>query len=98
MSRNLAPGQELSGVVAGVARVAARLPCRQARGYRDGVVDFALPADLSFNRGPIADPEAFARDADARSWLFICGEDWAAMDEGMSYAQVQAAVPEAENI
>jgi hypothetical protein len=62
------------------------------------MVDFALPDDLSFNRGAIADPEAFARDAHAASWLYLCGEEWAAMDGGMSYAQVQAAVPEAENI
>jgi protein tyrosine phosphatase (PTP) superfamily phosphohydrolase (DUF442 family) len=60
--------------------------------------DFALPEDLSFNRGPIADPVAFAREAQASSWLFLCGDEWAAMDEGMSYAQVQAAVPVSENI
>jgi hypothetical protein len=62
------------------------------------MVDFALPADISFNRGAIADPQAFARDAHAASWLFLCGEDWAAADEGMSYAQVQDAVPESVNI
>jgi hypothetical protein len=59
---------------------------------------FEVPTDLSFNRGPIADPEDFARDAKAASWLFLCGEEFAAMDGGMSYAQVQAAVPESENI
>src|SRR5882672_5850028 len=59
---------------------------------------FELPADLTFNRGPIADPEAFARDVGAASWLFLCGEEFAAMDGGMSYTQVQAAVPESENI
>jgi hypothetical protein len=62
------------------------------------MADFEFPADLSFNRGPIADPEAFARDAGAASWLFLCGEEFAAMDGGMSYTQVQAAVPESENI
>jgi len=60
--------------------------------------DFEVPADLTFNRAPIADPAAFARDAGAASWLFLCGEEFAAMDGGMSYAQVQAAVPESENI
>jgi hypothetical protein len=59
---------------------------------------FELPDDLVFNRGPIADPEAFARDADAASWLFLCGDEFAAMDGGMSYAQVQAAVAQSENI
>jgi hypothetical protein len=62
------------------------------------VAGFELPEDLTFNRGPIADPEAFARDAGAASWLFLCGDEFAAMDGGMSYAQVQAAVPESENV
>jgi hypothetical protein len=59
---------------------------------------FEVPADLTFNRGPISDPEAFAREAGAASWLYLCGDEFAAMDGGMSYAQVQAAVPESENI
>ncbi|MEO5838888.1 MAG: hypothetical protein ABIQ73_00290 [Acidimicrobiales bacterium] len=59
---------------------------------------FEVPADLRFNRGAIADPAAFARDASAASWLFLCGEQFATMDGGMSYAQVQAAVAESENI
>ncbi len=62
------------------------------------MVDFALPDDISFNRGAIADPKAFARDAHAASWLFLCGDDWAAAKEGMSYAQVQEAVTESVNI
>jgi hypothetical protein len=69
-----------------------------ARKYRSEMAGFAVPADLSFNRGPIADPEAFARDAGAASWLYLCGDEFAAMDGGMAYAQVQAAVPESENI
>ncbi len=60
--------------------------------------DFAGPTDLTFNRGPIADPQAFARDAAAASWLFLCGEEFAAMEQGMSYASVQDAVPESANI
>jgi hypothetical protein len=59
---------------------------------------FESPADLSFNRGLIADPEAFARDANAASWLFLCGDEFAAMEGGMSYASVEAAVPESTNI
>ena len=62
------------------------------------MASFEVPADLTFNRGLIADPAAFARDAGAASWLFLCGEEFAATDGGMSYAQVQAAVPESENI
>jgi hypothetical protein len=30
--------------------------------------------------------------------LYLCGEEFAAMDGGMSYAQVQSAVPQSENI
>src|SRR6266567_7092141 len=62
------------------------------------MADFASPGDLKFNRELIADPEAFARDADAASWLFLCGEDFAAVEGGMSYASVQAAVAQSANI
>src|SRR5204863_2005438 len=73
-------------------------PPRRGRGYPTAMSEFQVPADITFNRGPIADPAAFAHDADAASWLFLCGEEFAAMDHGMSYDQVQAAVPESENI
>jgi len=59
---------------------------------------FESPTELTFNRGLIADPEGFAREASAASWLFLCGEEFAAMDGGMSYASVQAAVAESANI
>ena len=59
---------------------------------------FESPSDLRFNRGLIADPAGFARDADAASWLFLCGEEFAAMEGGMSYASVQAAVEQSANI
>jgi len=62
------------------------------------VPPFETPTGLSFNRGPIADAEAFARDAGAASWLFLCGEEFAAMPGGMSYADVQAAVAASVNI
>jgi len=62
------------------------------------MAEFEVPADLAFNRGPIADPDGFARERDAASWLYLCGEEFAAMDGGMSYSQVQAAVPTSENI
>jgi hypothetical protein len=56
------------------------------------------PTDITFNRGLIADPDAFARDANAASWLYLCGEQFAEMDGGMSYDDVQAAVSESVNI
>ncbi len=62
------------------------------------MAQFTGPTDLTFNRGLISDPAAFARDATAASWLFLCGEEFAAMDGGMSYASVKAAVPASANI
>jgi hypothetical protein len=62
------------------------------------MADFKLPADLVFNRGLIADPEAFAHDADAASWLYLCGDDFAEVDGGMSYSEVQTAVSASEQI
>lgn len=56
------------------------------------MTEFEGPQGLAHNRGLIDDPEAFAREAGAASWLFLCGEEFAATDGGMSYAQVQAAV------
>jgi protein tyrosine phosphatase (PTP) superfamily phosphohydrolase (DUF442 family) len=52
---------------------------------------------LLHNRGLIADPVSFARGADAASWLYLCGDAFAAMDGGMSYADVQAAVDRSTN-
>jgi hypothetical protein len=59
---------------------------------------FDSPVDLTFNRELIADPEAFAREAGAASWLFLCGEEFAAMEGGMSYDSVRAAVGESANV
>jgi hypothetical protein len=59
---------------------------------------FETPVGLVNNRGLIADAEAFACEAGAASWLYLCGEEFASMDGGMSYADVQRAVPESVNI
>jgi hypothetical protein len=59
---------------------------------------FQKPADLMHNRGLIVDPAAFAQDRGAASWLYLCGEEFAAMEGGMSYADVQAAVPTSLNL
>jgi hypothetical protein len=59
---------------------------------------FASPTDLKHNRGLITDPAAFAKDAGAASWLYLCGEEFAATEGGMSYADVQAAVPESVHL
>jgi hypothetical protein len=60
--------------------------------------EFDTPTDLTYNNGPIADPAAFARDAGAASWLYLCGEEFASMEGGMSYDSVQAAVPASANV
>jgi len=60
--------------------------------------EFQTPTDLTHNRGLIADPTAFAEEAGAASWLYLCGEEFATVEGGMSYADVQAAVPEFANL
>jgi|SRR5215470_704524 len=62
------------------------------------MADFETPADLTNNRGLIADPEAFARERGAASWLYLCGEEFATMEGGMSYADVERAVPVSANV
>jgi hypothetical protein len=62
------------------------------------VSEFETPTDLSYNQGLIADPAAFAKEHNAASWLYLCGEEFASMDGGMSYADVQAAVPVSANV
>ena len=59
---------------------------------------FPSPADLAHNRGFVTDPAAFAQEHGAASWLFLCGEEFAAMEGGISYGDVQAAVPESANV
>jgi hypothetical protein len=62
------------------------------------VAGFETPTDLTHNRGLIADPEAFARERGAASWLYLCGEEFASMDGGMSYADVERSVPASANV
>ena len=59
---------------------------------------FETPTDLLNNRGLIADPAAFAQEKGAASWLYLCGEEFASMEGGMSYADVQRAVPVSANV
>lgn len=60
--------------------------------------EFPTPTDLTHNRGLIADPEAFARDKGAASWLYLCGEEFASVEGGMSYADVERSVPVSANV
>jgi hypothetical protein len=59
---------------------------------------FELPRDLICNTEKLADPSAFAREHGAASWLYLVGSEFAAMEGGMSYAQVQDAVPRSINV
>ncbi len=59
---------------------------------------FETPTDLMNNRGLIASPEAFAREKGAASWLYLCGEEFTSMEGGMSYEDVQRAVPVSANV
>jgi len=55
-------------------------------------------AELAHNTALIEDPAEFAREHRAASWLYLCGEEFAAMDGGMSYSEVEAAVDRSANI
>jgi len=59
---------------------------------------FDGPHGLIHNSGPVADPQAFAHEHGAAAWLYLCGEEFAAMENGMSYDDVLAAVPRSENV
>ena len=62
------------------------------------MAEFETPTDLIHNRGLIEDPEAFARERGAESWLYLCGEEFASMEGGMSYADVERSVPVSANV
>ena len=59
---------------------------------------FQAPRDIQFNVGKISDPTGFARERNAASWLYLNGEEFASMEGGMSYAQVESAVPRSINV
>lgn len=59
---------------------------------------FRLPPDIIFNTAKIVDPSAFARAHQAASWLYLNGEEFASMEGGMSFTQVQEAVGSAANV
>jgi hypothetical protein len=59
---------------------------------------FELPRDISFNTEKVADPSAFAEERGAASWLYLNGEEFAAMEGGISYAQVERAVERSINV
>jgi hypothetical protein len=62
------------------------------------MADFDGPTGMTFNRGLIADPTEYARDAGAASWLYMCSDEFASTPGGMSYADVQQAVPDSVHV
>jgi len=62
------------------------------------VAEFETPTDLVYNRGLIADPVAFAQEYNAASWLYLCGEEFASLEGGMSYADVEQAIAVSANV
>jgi len=59
---------------------------------------FELPKGIIFNHELVADPGAFAKQHGAASWLYLNGSEFATMPGGMSYEQVQEAVPVSANV
>ena len=59
---------------------------------------FETPTDLLHNRGLIADPAAFAQERHAASWLYLCGPEFASVEGGMSYDDVESTVAVSANV
>jgi hypothetical protein len=62
------------------------------------MTEFQLPKDLLFNKSLIQDPTTYAAQTGSASWLFLVGDEFASMPNGMSYDQVRAAVPESARV
>lgn len=60
--------------------------------------DFNLPQNLIFNRDSIQDPASYAAETGCASWLSLTGPEFASMEDGISFAQIRAAVPLSANI
>ena len=60
--------------------------------------EFKLLNDLHFNKGLIQNPSNYIKEAGCASWLFLVGKEFADMEGGMSFEQVQEATPNAANV
>src|SRR4030095_2694470 len=60
--------------------------------------NFKLLNGLRYNRGLIQNPAIYLKDVGCASWLYLVGEEFAKMEGGMSYDQVQAATPPSINV
>src|SRR5262245_58333224 len=59
---------------------------------------FKLPKDLKYNNGFIKNPMAYLKDRECLSWLYLVGEEFSKMENGMSYEEVQEATPYSVNV
>ena len=59
---------------------------------------FELSEDLRFNEGLITDPSAYFQQSGCESWLCLTGEEFAKMENGMSFQQVQESTQNCINI
>jgi len=53
---------------------------------------FTFPGDLRYNNGFIKNPDSYFKDSGCKSWLSLVGEEFAQMEDGISYAQVSENV------
>ena len=59
---------------------------------------FELPGNLSYNNGLIKDPVTYLKESGCVSWLSLVGDEFAKMENGISYQQVQEATPYSANV
>ena len=55
--------------------------------------DFELPEDLKYNNGFVMEPAKYLEESGCKSWLFLIGEEFSKMENGMSYQQGQRSDP-----
>ena len=60
--------------------------------------DFKLPEDLKFNNGFVKNPTSYLKDRGCVSWLYLVGEEFSKMKNGMSFEQVEDATPYSVNV
>ena len=59
---------------------------------------FKLPNDLSYNTGLILNPNLYFSESACESWLCLTGEEFANMENGLSFEQIQAIAPLSSNV
>lgn len=59
---------------------------------------FELPEDLIFYVGPITDPTTYFKQSGCESWLCLTGEEFAKMENGISFQQVKESTHNCINV